>query len=108
ASSLSFNDRGAGESAQSSNSTYSDRKGAWRIAYIDHISASGLVHGKLPVGCGCGARPGSDTEFSATARQAGAHGSYYGHWQTCGGPAARTLERASRDRIRGTTSCNTK
>src|SRR5437773_9889705 len=83
ASSLSFNDRSAGESAQSSNSTYNYRKGAWRIAYIDHISASGLVHGKLPVGCGCGARPGSDTEFSATARQAGAHGSYYGHWQTC-------------------------
>jgi hypothetical protein len=96
---LSFHHRSAGQSAQPADTAHDYRTGAQRFADADHISASGVVYGKLPVGCDPGARAWSDSEFPSTARQAGADGGYNGYWETGRCLAARTVERPPRGGI---------
>jgi len=52
---LSLHHRSAGESDQPADLAHDYRAGARRSAGAGHVSASGLVYGKLPVGCVSGA-----------------------------------------------------
>ncbi len=62
-----------------------------------NIPASGLVHGELSLGCSSGARAGRDSEFPATARQAGANGGHSGYREGRSRTASGCVEWSSRD-----------